>query len=134
MKVAEPVKCSRELISILIRRGSSRLVVRQQTVDEIDPALLEHSARFPSHGSEDSANGIEGLPDRLRDNLHQVEILRVAGSRAQVQLVERRATTKGESLSQCSNTEDLHEGPVEDEIVLDLVIGDPGAPVRHAVT
>jgi predicted XRE-type DNA-binding protein len=62
---------------------------------------------------------IDGRADGLGCLLDEVDILGVAGSRSQVELVKSGPSAESESAGELVVGEDLDEGPADDEILLD---------------
>ena len=78
---------------------------------------------------------VEHLVQRIHDragrswrNLHEVDVLGVAGGRRQMELVERRAATERKLIGQERMREYPDQRPADDEILFDLNILDPRCP------
>lgn len=67
----------------------------------------------------------DGSRGRCLD-LHQIDVLGIAGSRLQEEFVERGAASEGERLRQEGMGEDRHEGATDHQILLDLDVLHPG--------
>ena len=89
-----------------------------------DRALIE--LRPPQPRLQDNTQPIEDRPDRTGRRAHQVDILRVAQRRREVQLVERRSTANSQRVAQHVVREDLDQSTADDEVLLDLSLVGPG--------
>ena len=101
------------------------LVFRAEAVDEGGPSLAELSPGNAQPGIENGSQAVERLPDGFRADLHQVDVLGVAGGRHEVELVEGRPATEEQALRQPRHLEDLDERTADHEVLFDLRVGRP---------
>lgn len=112
-------------------QGLGGLVLRREAVDEADPAFPEIAAGSAEPRVEHGAHRVERVADRPRRHLHEVDVLRIARGRTEVELVQGRSAAKREPAADPLEVEDLHQRAADDEILLHLMVGDPrglGAP------
>jgi hypothetical protein len=69
---------------------------------------------------------VERRTDPTRLGLHEVDVLRVALGGTEVKLVKSGAAAERERVCDDRVREQLHKRPRDDEVLLDLAVGDPG--------
>ncbi len=96
-------------------------------VDELDAVALLLTLRRAKPRVQALLDQIEDRADWPCLLLHQVDVLRVAGRRAEEELVQRRPPSEGQQLARRRRGgEDLHERPGKHEVLLHLGVVHPG--------
>ncbi len=94
-------------------------------IDQVDPSLLEDTTRLPEPRIQNGTCPVEGPADRLGADLNQVDVLRVASRRGEIDLVQGGAAAKGQAVRQLGNCKKIDDGAANDEVLLDLSIEQP---------
>ena len=100
-------------------------VLGLESVDEVDAPLFQLALRLAQPRIQHTPNQVERLADRLGFDLNEVDVLRVAGSRLQVELVERGAAAESEAVGDVLDAEHLDDRPTDDEVLFDMSILPP---------
>lgn len=69
---------------------------------------------------QDPANGVNGVANRFRPHLHEVDILRVSERVMEQELVDGSAAAKRKAIGEERLVEDVAQRPADDEVLFDL--------------
>lgn len=122
------MKRSRVLISSFSRilKGGESSESKRYT--RLTRPALNVLCGIPSQGS--SAPRMRSSVSSIGVCLNHVDVLRVTGGRAQVELIERGPSTKGEPRSHLGEGKYLDQRSADDEVLFDLRVEAPGGRVR----